>query len=366
MQSNNGLAPRKRVTLAQVADAAGVSKSSVAFVLNNRPSNVKISDRTRNRILDAAKQLGYRPNAAARSLATGRSHRILLVSFATLFGDQNFTQCLGGVEAFLASQGYAMQLCIVDGREKLDVCIDILHSGQVDGILCTGAPPRERLILMSEMQMIARDLGLPMMVFGNPYINDNEEPAAALDEESGGRIAVEHFIEHGHERIAFLGTRDEKWSIRREKGYRSALESAGFPVVEERIIKLERHNLNMAYSTVSRVAENLNFTALFAVSDNLALAAILALKNAGRKVPDDCAVIGFDDSDIWTGFTDPPLTSIHCPYREWGTAAAGSLINAINGNQYESVIIPVSLVIRESCGCHPQKGKDYTMNKCYM
>ncbi len=343
---------KKRVTLAQIAEVAGVSKSAVSYVLSEKPSNVIISKATRQRIADAARQLGYRPNAAAKSLATGRTQIILLAIFQTVF-DENLYACRLGAERYLAEQGYSLQICTIDSDGKYDTYANIIRSGGVDGVLHVGSADPDLVPASHRIREIANEAGVPVWAFENELPADSQEYYVDADHESVGKLATSHLLEHGHKRILFVGVRDQRWSISRMQGYEAALESAGVAVSPDLEVILEEHDQQVAYDTVLKVARSKDFTAMFIISDKMAMAALLALKTSGMKVPQDCAIVSCDDIETLVSYSDPPLTSVSIPCIELGREAAKSLIMIMDGKTVSPVLLPVSLSIRESCGCKP-------------
>ena len=339
---------RRKVTLQEIADAAGVSKSTVSLVLNERPNALPISERTRRRVADAAERLGYRPNAAAKALATGRSYTVLL---ATLdFWDEHLVQRLAGIESYLAPHGYTMRLSTVDSHTGLGPTTEILRSGQADGILLSGVMTAETFEPARALRDEAEANGIPLIALSNTFPSDLMDVACEIEDENGAYLAVQHLIEHGHRKIAFLGVEQQGWSVLREQGYRRALADAGIAVDPQLIVASERKQ-SSAYENVVRMSHELDFTAMFVVTDHQAVAAMTALKASGRRVPEDCALTAFDDNPTIAPYADPPLTTIHNPFVEVGRRSAEKLLRMIEGLPYNVETLPVSLVIRRSCGC---------------
>lgn len=332
----------------EIAKASNVSKATVSLVLNDSPNPIPISQATRQRVLDAAKLLGYRPNAAAKALATGRSSTILMVAFD--LWDENLVERLRGAEAHLVPSGYSLRMCTVDAKGGLSSCSEILRTGQADGVLITGMATPETYPVLQSLHDEAEAAGLPIVALADAFPEAYVKDVAAIDDEKGAEEAVTHLIEHGHKRIVFLGVADIGWAASREKGYRRALEKAGIPIDPELIVVGDRSQA-WAYETTLKLANSIDFSALFVITDNMAVAAMAALRASGKQVPDDYAVIGFDNNDKVARYTDPPLTTVDNPFYGTGKLAAEMLIDRIESRPPKTEFLPVSLVIRQSCGC---------------
>lgn len=346
---------KKRVTLAKIAAEAGVSVSTVNYVISGKPNPWSISNETKQRVLNAAKKLGYRTNAAAKALKTGRSQTVLLlgVHSQSFSWNMGFGEVLRGLESSLVPKGYATNTCTVSHLPDIETYEEIVRSGRVDGVIVTGTGDQEGN-LVKRIHLIADAVNVPVVWLASSPV-DFVQSIVNIDDISGGEQATAHLIEHGHSRIVLMGLRDAPWSAAREAGYRKALEKAGIPIDENLIVSLDHMTPECAYNSTLAISDSLDFSALFAVSDSLALAAILALRSKGRRVPEDCAVIGYDNATDLTAYTDPPLTTIDNPFYQTGKHAADCLMDMIEGNHIEPKLLPVSLLIRESCGCLSDK-----------
>ncbi len=205
------------------------------------------------------------------------------------------------------------------------------------------------------IRQIADEAGVPVWAFENNLPASSREYFVDVDDESVGRLATSHLLEHGHERILFLGVRDQRWSVSRMRGYEAVMKSAGVAVSPDLEVLLDEHDPRLAYETALDFARSKDFTAMFVVSDKLAMAALLALKTSGKNVPRDCAMIGCDDIEALVSYSDPPLTSVRIPSVELGREAAKSLVDIINGRPVSQILFPATLSIRESCGCKPAR-----------
>ncbi|MEI6913880.1 MAG: LacI family DNA-binding transcriptional regulator [Armatimonadota bacterium] len=336
------------MTLLEIARAAGVSKSTVSLVLNDSPNPFAISEQTRTRVLDAADRLGYRPNAAARALATGRSDTILMVSFD--LWDENLVERLRGVEAHLVPEGYSVRVCTAGSDSGLEAYSEILRSGQSDGVLLTGLATRETLPILYDLRKEANAVGVPVVALADAFPPDSADLVAHIDDEGGAERVVSHVIEHGHRRIMLLGVDDQPWATKRERGYRSALEKADIEP-DTALVVLGDRSQTWAYNATRELAVTREFSAMFVVTDNMAFAALAALRDSGRRVPEDCAIVGFDNNEKIARFTDPPLTTVDNPFFEAGRAAARALLDMIGKRPVANIELPTGIVIRRSCGC---------------
>ena len=337
-----------KVTMAEIARVANVTKSTVSLVLNNSPHRVPISDATRQRVLEAAKRLGYRPNAAAKALATGRSNTILMVAFD--LWDENFIERLKGAEEYLVPAGYSTRMCTVDAKGGLSAYTEILRTGQADGVLLSGMATHDTYPILKELCREADTVGVPIVSLANAFPDEYISIGAYVDDKDGAEKAVMHLIGHGHRRILLLGIEGQQFARNREQGYRTALENAGIPIDPELIV-LGKPTQMWAYETTLKIAKSLDFTAMFVMIDNMAIAALSALKASGKRVPEDCALVGFDNNEKFARFTDPPITTIDNPFFETGKRAAELLVDIIDKKDVKTVILPVDLVVRQSCGC---------------
>ena len=342
-----GLRVRK-VTIAQIAAAAQVSKSTVSLILNGKENAVPLSEATRERVLDTARQLGYRPNAAAKALATGRSQTVLVVAFGSW--DENLLERLRGAESWLVPARYSTRMCTVSDDIGLQGCLEVVQTGLADGILVTGTVTARELPAYQRLNADAGAMGMPVVALADAFPPGVVANVAQIDDAGGAAMAMAHLVGHGHRRIVLLGVAGLRWAQQREQGYRMALDRAGIPD-DPSLIALGDGSQSWAYNAMLTLAATVDFSAVFAMNDYLAIAALAALKMVGRRVPEDCALIGFDDNEKFARYTDPPLTTIANPLFETSRTAANRLLDMIDGAPFRPVSLPVEMVIRQSCGC---------------
>lgn len=337
---------RRRSSSRDVATLAGVSRTTVSFVLNDR-ADANISAATRQRVLAAAAQLGYQPHAAARGLAGGLSHTIGLVlrqSPEQVAEDALLAETLRGVSAAARAQGYRV---LVEPFGADDGSYgDLIRSHRADGLVVSG--PR---VDDAELQDLA-SAGVPIVVQGTlPGVN---VPSVDVDNLDAARMAVRHLLALGHRRIACVTNASLSYTAARDRllGYRAALAEAGIPETE-RLVAEADFNAASGRRAMARLLENDGITAVFVASDVVAFGAIAAIRDAGLRVPDDISVVGFDDIPL-AAYFDPPLTSIRLPAHDLGRAVGTALLDHITGRSVETrTMLPTELVIRSSTAPPP-------------
>jgi LacI family repressor for deo operon, udp, cdd, tsx, nupC, and nupG len=328
--------PRRRPTISDVARRAGVSSAAVSFAVNDRPG---VGEETRARIMQAAAELGWRPSAHARALTDARARAIGLILArdpAELETDAFFVRFLSGLERTLAPRDHALLLQIVPVAQA-DAYARLAGSGRVDGFILTDVErddPRFAVLAAA---------GLPAVVAGRP---DPSCPFPWIETEhaAGMAAAAAHLAARGHERIGFTGgpasldyvqVRAERW--------RTTLLAAGRtpgPAVFA-------EPGEPAAATAARALAG-DVTAIAATTDVLAVSIIAAARAAGRRVPEDLAVTGFDDSAL-AALAVPPITSVRVDYAEFGAAAADALLGQIDGEPLAAARrSPPQLVVRAS------------------
>jgi DNA-binding LacI/PurR family transcriptional regulator len=313
---------RRRPTITDVARRAGVSPAAVSFAVNGRPG---VGEQTRTRILEAAKDLGWRPSASARALTEAKARTIGLVlarEAEELEVDSFFVRFLSGVERVLARAEYALLLQLVPragAANTLGAYERLSAAGRVDGFLITDpelGDPRFPLLEAA---------GLPVVVAGRPD-PESRFPWLETDHDRGAVAAVEYLVGLGHERIAFLGGREAYEHVRRRLvRWREAMAAAG---LEPGGVALADGDPAAAVAAVLGGEP----TAVVCTSDTLALALVSAARAGGMSVPGDVSVTGFDDSLLAT-LSSPALTSVRVDYAEFGAAATAALLAVLNGDQ---------------------------------
>jgi LacI family transcriptional regulator len=329
----------KRVTMADVAREAGVSLMTVSRAINNRDG---ISEATRTRIHEIIERLGYRPSEIARSLVTDRTGTVGLVVVDN--SNPFFSEVARGVEQQAYSAGYNVFLCNTDEDPERELAVlRSLEKKRVDGVIvCSSRLDEERLHTALERHSAA--------VLVNRSSEGGPFRAVLSDDERGARLAVEHLVRAGHRAIGFVaGPKRSHSGQQRGKGYRAALEEAGLPHRPE----WERHCLPMVESGCEAATDLLiahpEISALACFNDLTAVGALRACAHLGRHVPDDVAIVGFDDI-LLAALVTPALTTCRIPMVELGNQAMRLLLDQINGcaGPCEDVLVQPELVIRAS------------------
>jgi LacI family transcriptional regulator len=337
----------KRVTSKDIAQLAGVSRTTVSFVLNN-VDGVRIPPETRQRVADAAQQLGYYPDAAARSMASGRRRVLGFVVRQTpqqAYIDQFGPQVLRGLAEAASLQGYRTLFEPIPPDIHGDTYSRLLKERHADGIVLSGPRSDD-----ADLQQLHTE-GAPIVLMGQ--MTGSKIPFVDVDNQKAARMAVEHLIGLGHQRIAIITNALPNYtsSAERVAGYLTALEAHGIAPQPDLI----RYGDMTPESGRAAMESILKLTprpsAVFIASDTVALGALQAIWRCGLRIPQDMAVVGFDDIPI-TEFTTPPLTTVRLPAYDLGWLAANLLISLVKGHPPKTLgtLLETELIIRESCG----------------
>lgn len=332
-----------RPTLEEVAARAGVGRGTVSRVINGSP---RVSKRTREAVEAAVAELGYVPNRAARALAGNRTDAIALVvpeSEARFFTEPYFSDIVRGVGAALADTDMQLLLTFVGndrGRRRL---AQYLGAHRVDGVLLVSVHADDPLPDLLEQ------LGTPAVTSGP---RSAAEPLASVDSDNfgGARAAVGHLVARGRRTVATITGRLDVYGARRRlDGYREAVAAAGLAPDEELVAAADFTEEGGARAMRALLARRPELDAVFAASDVMAAGARQVLREAGRRIPDDVALVGFDDSAV-ARHMDPALTSVRQPIEEMGRTMARVLLQEISGRGPERphVVLPTALVVRDS------------------
>ena len=332
---------RTAATLDQVARAAGVSRATASRVFSG---NLRVSEEARRAVESAATQLGYVANSAARSLAAGRSESVGVVvpePGSGHFLDPLLSRLLRGIGEELSASGLQMVLFSPQSPADVQRLEQYLVGGHVDAVLMLALHESDTL----PARLHAR--GIPM-VFGGRPPQSQEVSFVDVDNHAGGRAATEHLIQQGRRRIAHIAGPDHSAAARaRLAGFREAMWSAGLRSDFVDYGDLDRDGGELAMGRLLATADDID--AVFAASDAMAAGAMWALQVLGRRVPDDVAVIGFDDSPIASA-TRPPLSSVRQPVEDMGREMA-KLAVSLSGVRDQSprqMVLSPELSVRES------------------
>ena len=324
--------------MAQVAHEAGVSKQTVSRVLNNKG---EISQATRLKVLAVIKQLGYRPSSLARGLATNKTMTLGLV--VPDIGNPFFSEITRGADSAAHSAGYSLLLgnTFEDPEREADV-LRTLEEKHVDGIvLCSSR--------LSDDQLDAFCAEQPMVLVNRQHASANVG-SVRVDDAAGASAAVHHLIQSGRSAIGFLsGPPASHSGQERAKGYAAALHETGLALDPTLNVNCLPYLEGGRQVTLNLLATRPDVNALFCYNDLVAAGALQACAQAGRRVPQDVAVVGCDDIPLAEMVT-PPLTTLHVSQQEMGASAVQLLLNKINGcaKECHEIVLHPQLVIRAS------------------
>lgn len=326
---------RRPAAITDVAALAGVSYQTVSRVLHDSP---QVSAETRERVLAAIRQLDYRPNSMARALVTGRSNTVGVVSFdTTLYGPAS---TLFGIERAAHEAGYAVSVTSLHALNRRTVlaAIQQLRDQGVDGVAVI-APLRAGI---DALRHLSSDFPV-VAVSAGP---DTGIPVAAVDQKAGAVAATQHLLQLGHRTVWHIGgPPDWKEAEERISGWRSALKAAGASIPEPLSGDWTPRSGYELGRELLRIPE---VTAVFVANDQMALGLLSAWHEAGRQVPRELSVVGFDDIPEAAYFT-PPLTTIRQDFPELGRRCLRVLLARVDGEAVQTrVVVPPELVVRAS------------------
>ncbi|MET1052390.1 MAG: LacI family DNA-binding transcriptional regulator [Mycetocola sp.] len=339
----------RKPTITDVARTAGVSKGLVSFALNNKPG---VSPETRQRILDVAGDLGWRPSLSARSLSTSTSFALGLVirrKAEVISADPFFPAFIAGVESVLTEEGRALVLSVVpDATAEMKSYRTLAGDNRVDGVFLTDLRRNdERFELLSE-------LALPAVALGHPEPGI-EMPFVQVDDTHGIAAAVGHLVSLGHTRIGHVaGDPHMMHGGRRRSSFDEAMREAGLD--PSLVIETDFSAAQGADATRQLLGASIPPTAIVFANDPMAIAGLGVAQQLGLEVPSDLSITGFDGTDI-SGYVYPALTTITSDPVEWGRVAARTLLALIAEGSADSVELPpASLLVRASTGPPPHSG----------
>lgn len=330
-------------TLEQVAARAGVGRGTASRVING---SSQVSEKSRRAVMDAVAELGYVPNPAARSLVTRRTDTVALViseSEERIFGEPFFAGVIRGISAVITESERQLVLALSQSGGEARPLERYLTKQHIDGVLLLSLHGED------PMPHHIQQRGLPMVLGGRPA-GWNGGGYVDVDNRGGARQAVMHLLERGRRAIATIaGPSDMVAGRDRLAGYTAALEESGL-VVDAGLVA--HGNFTQASGELAMTAlleDRPRLDAVFAANDLMAAGALRVLRESGRAVPADVAVVGFDDSPM-AAYTDPPLTSVHQSPEQMGRAMASLLLEQIAAGHpsQEFSILSTHLVVRGS------------------
>jgi DNA-binding LacI/PurR family transcriptional regulator len=337
----------RRVNIKDVAQRAGVSISTVSRTLNN--TDYPVRPETRKRVLDAAKELGFRPNDLARGLISSKSRTIGLI--IPDISNPYYPELSLGVESTAAKHGYSVVFCNT-GRsvEKLEEYVDVLLQKRADGIILAGGGTQSK-----QASQVLTDFDLAVALVGRHNL---PFPSVQINNRKAAKEATDHLLELGHRRVAFISGPLNLTSVQdRLIGYREALEEHGLEP-DDRLVREGNFEARSGYSAAMTLLQGEpRPTAIFAANDRMAISVISAAIDLGLNVPRDLSVVGFDDT-ILASQIRPALTTVAVPAYEMGTSAVELLLSTLAGKECpQTVWLSAELIVRQSTG--PAPGEDW-------
>ncbi len=331
---------RGGVTLLDVAREAGVHVSTVSRALSPRQHS-RVNAATRRHILAVADRLGYRPDMVARGLKSGRTATVGVI--VADLGNSFVTPIIHGLTSAVAAAGMMPMIAETeDGRDRLAGILDHMLSRRVDAMVVAGARTGDRQLLETAGRLV------PIVVAGRP-LDDTTLPQVVVDDELGGGLVAEHLITMGHTRVAQLrGPTDVANFPRRAHGFSQVSRGAGvdeitLPVTASRPVMEEGMRLmNQLLDSPSPLP-----TAVFAHNDLMALGAMSRLRGAGMTIPQDMALVGYNDLPM-VGHLNPPLTTVEYPSMDVGRLAGEMMIDLLAGGSPENRVLQPRLIARAS------------------
>ncbi|HEX2696925.1 MAG TPA: LacI family DNA-binding transcriptional regulator [Anaerolineales bacterium] len=338
------------LTLEDIAKKAGISRSTVSRVVNNDPN---VREDVRRRVLDVIEKTGYHPHAAARALASQHSWTLGLVlpqSVSFFFTDPYYPHLTKGIAQGCNQYNYTLALFLVDAKEDEEKIFPrVSRKGLLDGVIVQAGHHGDQQIIGDLI-----DANMPLVVAGRPFRSDNVS-YIDIDNVNASYNAVSHLIRLGHKRIGTIaGPADSTVGTDRKDGYLKALTSRGHTIDESLIVEGDFTEAGGYYAMQKLLGAKPD--AVFAASDIMAIGGMRATREAGLKIPEDIAFVGFDDLPIAT-LSDVQLTTIRQPVIQFGVKAVEILLDQIENGIHppRRVIMDTELIIRESCGASIRK-----------
>ncbi len=330
------------VTLNDIAEKAGVSVSTVSRVLNKKAGKYRISADTEAKITKTARELKYRPNAIARGLRLKRTNTIGLI--APDVSNPFFAYIIKRVQNIAHGLGYSLVVCNTDENLAQEVeHVNLLHRNRVDGLIAM--PVGQAYGHFADWL----DKGIPLVLLDRCF-DEIDARSVVVDNYGGAYEAVEHFIQHGHTRIAFIqGLPGTYTNNERLRGFHAALAAHGLPADDRLIVGSDFRQENGYMETKLLLSMPDRPTAIFASSDLITLGALQAVYEEGLRVPDDVSLIMFDDFDF-APYLRCPLTAVRQPKELMGEMAVKMLVEELRGERQggRRVVLKPKLVVRDS------------------
>jgi LacI family transcriptional regulator len=335
-----------KITIDEIAEMAGVSKTTVSRVLNNKPD---VKPETRDQIHSLIAKYDFKPNAMAKAFSIQKSHSIGLIiphEATYIFSNPFYVEVMRGVSTEVDKLGYFLFLCYPHDQNYMD----IYKQKRADGFILMSPGSFHHNIITS-----LNSIHAPFV--STSFVPEEKEMVYVdVDNYKGGLMVMEHLIGLGHTRIGFIGKPNLTSSIERLDGYKDSLQKHNIPFDPELVRVAENASINGGAQITGELL-NINHppTAIFLVNDMLAIGAVRVIQEKGLSVPRDISIVGFDDVPL-AECVNPPLTTVRQPAFEKGVKAARMLIQILEKKKTpKSQILDVELVVRGTTGLAPEK-----------
>ncbi|NJC97103.1 MAG: LacI family transcriptional regulator [Anaerolineales bacterium] len=338
---------RKRVTSKDVAERVGVSRTTVSLVLNN-VRGIQISPETRQKVIDAANELGYVPDATAQALASRRTKAIGLVLTRTqhhIATDAFLPKIISGLLNIAKKQNVRILVDWVETEHQESAYFELAHAKRIDGMILSTPRLNDKALKALER------VDIPTVLMGR--VTGSNLPFVDVDNTKAAEKATSYLIGLGHRKIACISSAPPEYTATPERvgGFRNAMERMEIPINED-LIRYADFDPESGYECMrSLLRSGEEFTAVFVASDNVAIGAKAALREAGLRIPDDVSLVGFDDIP-WAKYSDPPLTTVQLPAESLAHSACTLLLDLIQNKDQQreyQIILDTELIVRKSC-----------------
>ncbi|MGA7192629.1 MAG: LacI family DNA-binding transcriptional regulator [Anaerolineales bacterium] len=342
---------KKRITSQDVADLAGVSRTTVSFVLND-VKGFNIAPQTRQKVREAAETLGYIPDATAQALASRRTRAIGLVMTRSphhISSDAFLPQIIAGLMEVVKERKLRLLIESVEVAHQDRAYLELARAKRIDGMILP--TPRIDDSGLKKLEQV----DIPTVLMGN--LVGTTLYSVDIDNRLAAQKGVKYLLELGHRQVACITNAAPSYSAAADRvlGYKDALAVAGITPDEE-LIRYADFDPKSGYDQMkSLLTGQKNFTAAFIASDNVAMGAYAALRDAGIRIPDDVSILGFDDIP-WAEYADPPLTTVRLEAQELARRACLVLMDLLEGVEIpiKRQILETKLIVRNSCTSYHQ------------
>jgi len=336
---------KKRVTSQDVANLAGVSRTTVSFVLND-VKGFNISPETRQKVFSAAESLSYVPDAAAQALASRRTKAIGLVMTRSphhIATDAFLPQIIGGMMEVIKDNKLRLLIEYVEVEHQDRAYLELARAKHIDGMILL--TPRLNDAGLKKLEQV----DIPTVLMG--HLEGSNLYSVDVDNQLAAQQGVQHLLDLGHTQIACVTNAPPSYAATPDRvaGYKNALIAAGI-TPDEGLIRYADFDPQSGYVQAKSLLESGNkFTAIFVASDNVAIGVKAALREARLRIPEDISLVGFDDIP-WAQYADPPLTTVHLQAQEMARKACLMLMDLLQGKEpdIKQQIVETHLVVRKS------------------